>query len=778
MPDLPGLPAGLTSRAILIGTTTYRDPEFTELPAVARSLDRMRAILTDERLCGWSDDEVTVIQDPENIQELAPRLRRLIENTDGALLLYYAGHGLVRPNAQLCLTLTDTNPAEPDVSSLTFEKVRDNLLGCPARVRILILDCCHAGRATRSLSGPGSAGIGALGDTHLDIEGTYTLAAAEGTADVVPLPEQNTTPTSFTRHLAELVEEGVLGGPELLSLGFLFPHLKSRLARHNLPLPTQGNTKSSYLLPFTRNAAWEAAARALDEYRSTMAEILARNERRQLDLDLLADALSLSSDAAHAYLSGHWVASEEILRDYFAVLDAHDCAPHQQTKDRLAELRAIAEDSTANDPREVPALLERNRAQAREIRQLRGALARERSHTAEVVTAREEADRAQEAAALARAAADEEAEQRSRLAAEELKRLRKKVDAQRRQLVHASRYTRDAETELTALRREAERVERELRVLRRQVAAMMNDPGVPPQSVSADTADTTDSATTGRVPAPVPEPVPVGAGAATEEEAAPGPTPPSRPRSAGPPPPHATTTARRSWRHRLARSRSRRSRTTCAPGRRSGRSSEWSRPAQVVIVLIGLVVVGSGVFWGYLLRAEAVGDLSAKPCASAATGTGTGDCIAPETGRVTHKEHTTSNDSDTWTLTVARETAGNGDYDVGHALYDSVETGSTVDLKVWKGEVIRVEHAGHSDRVRESINWRQFLAFLLVATGIVLTVAVLKRAEFGETAFVVVWFSVWEVGPGMLFMNGTSWWTLLGLLWAAFGIAGLVMIGE
>ncbi|MER5639199.1 caspase family protein [Kitasatospora sp. NPDC002227] len=771
MPRLPGLPAGLTSRAVLIGTTTYRDPGFTKLPAVARSLARMERILADDRLGGWSEDELTVIQDPARIQELAPRLRQLTETTDGVLLLYYAGHGLLRPDSQLCLTLTETDPADADISSLTYEKVREYLLGSPALVRIVILDCCHAGRAVRSRAGLGGEG-GGFADVDLDIEGTYILAAAEGTADVVRLEEQHNTATSFTHHLAGLVEEGVLGGPELLSLGFLFPRLRSRLAGQGLPRPTQISTKSSYRYPFTKNAAWETATRTLAEYRSAMAKTLARSEGHGLGLQGLADALALSADSARGYLGGDWIAPGDLLQEYLAVLDSHGCAPDLWSRDRLAELRDLAESATANNPREVPGLLELNRAQAREIRDLRNALARERAHSAEAVSTREEADRVREAAELARAAAEEEAERRSRLADEELDRLRRQVEDQRRQLVHASGYTRQLESELAGIRRDAESIERELRVLRRQVSTMMHEP--PPRRTAAATASAE----------PVPVGVPVGGGPAAEAapaaQAQPAwgfpPLSPPEPVYRLPEPPRRTVTVPRpSWRTRIGRRLPGRSRSKWDRGFWTDRSSDWSLPVQVVIVLLGLAVVGGGIFWGVLLRAEATGDLRAKPCVTAPVGAA--DCIATETGRVTHKDRSSSGDTTSWTVTVAVGTADGVQYNVDEPLYASVETGATVDLKVWKGTVVRIEHDGHSHRFWQADLGKQALDVLVITLGIVITVALWKRAEVGETVFMAVWFTFWEGPVALLLLNSTSWWELLALLWALPGFIGLALLG-
>ncbi|MFI1524637.1 caspase domain-containing protein [Kitasatospora cineracea] len=772
LPGGPGLPAGLTSRAILIGTSSYQDPAFTQLPAVANSLERMRRVLLDPELCGWSEDEVTVFRDPQNIKVLAPQLRRSIESTDGVLLLYYAGHGLLQPNAQLCLTFTDTNPTDPDVSSLTYEKVRDNLLGCPARVRIVILDCCHAGRATRALSGPGGAGIGALGGAHLDIEGTYILAAAEGPADVVPLEEQHRTATSFTRHLTGLVEEGVLGGPPLLSLGALFPHLRSRLAGHNLPLPTQSNTKSAYLFPFTRNAAWESATRALREYRTAMADALARAGRHGLDADALATALALSADSARAYLDGHWIVPADMLRDYLAVLGRHGCAPDRPARERLAELRTLAEAAAANDPAEVPALLARNHAQAREIRELRSALERERADAAAAAGASAKASAALEAADRARAESAAAAAREQQRAEEELDRLRDQVDHQRRQLVQATHYTRALESELTDVRHEADQISRELRVLRRQLNAMTAAPAVLPPPRAAETPLTAGATAT--TATAVGTDTGTGASAATESappsrtRPAPGPTTvPPTPRPARAAAPFAAPSAAR-WRRRFGRAY-----TSLSVDYLSRGSSGWGRFTERAVLLCGLAAVLGGITWGVLLRADATADVFAPPCAAAAAPAA--DCITTETGQVTDKNHHSSGDSDTWTLKVTHGTA-HSSYDVGLTLYDSLRSGDSIDVKSWKGQVVRLEHAGHSDRVRPDFALDRLLAVLLVVAGLVVPVAVLLRAPVLRTAYVLAWCSFWEAFPGLTLITSTSWWALLAIPWGAIGLVSLAVL--
>ena len=165
------------SLAILIGISSYRDPSFTAVPAAAHSLRAMHQILVNERLCGWPYDQVVVIPDPVDCRRLSGNIRRMARQTAGDLLLYFVGHGTLGETGDLILALADTDEDTVEDSGLEYSRIRSALIGSPARIKAVILDCCYSGRAIDAL---------AAESEHLangaDIQGAYTLTAADHVA--------------------------------------------------------------------------------------------------------------------------------------------------------------------------------------------------------------------------------------------------------------------------------------------------------------------------------------------------------------------------------------------------------------------------------------------------------------------------------------------------------------------------------------------------------------------------------------------------------------------
>jgi hypothetical protein len=242
-PDLSG------SRAILIGAATYQDPGFLSLPAVGNSLSGMQQALTDPDLCGWPPGQVTVLENPTDVRRVVVTLRQLARGTRDVLLIYFVGHGVLLSRGRLCLMLSDTILQEPDITGLDYDWVRGALIDSPARVKIVILDCCYSGRVIEALSP--AAGIADCTDTA----GTYTLTASDSAAHVVAAEWQASSPTSFTGELLDLLRSGIPGGPERLTLGFIYPRLRDRLQSRNLPPPNQRGTDMATQFPFARNRA-------------------------------------------------------------------------------------------------------------------------------------------------------------------------------------------------------------------------------------------------------------------------------------------------------------------------------------------------------------------------------------------------------------------------------------------------------------------------------------------------------------------------------------------
>ena len=319
------------SRAVLIGVSAYEGAEFPPIRAARNSVQAIRELLTDPALCGWPPERITVIPNPISAPDLADSIADAAENTTGVLLLYYVGHGALSNNGELYLTVTSTRPARPKVTGLAWETVDDMLRprNCPARMRLVILDCCFAGHAIEALGGDSDLGLADI--TH--IEGAYTLTATtrNRTAHVPPPGQQDTACTSFTSELCDLIRTGIPGRPERLTLGDIYPVLRQRLRAKGLPAPNQHNVDLADLFPFTKNAA---AHRLRDEGNSARA--VTQTVPTPIRIDRLR-AIDLLGDAEHIArsITDDW-SRALALADVAAALAATD-------PDRAARLTADAE---------------------------------------------------------------------------------------------------------------------------------------------------------------------------------------------------------------------------------------------------------------------------------------------------------------------------------------------------------------------------------------------------------------------------------------------------
>ncbi|MFF9620082.1 protein kinase [Streptomyces griseosporeus] len=200
------------SRAILLGTSDYRAgfEGRRPMPAALRSLEEMRRLLTGPG--EWPAARIDILKNRQGSGRLLQRVTGLLDDVEDVLLFYYVGHGqpLVSRNGafDLGLALTDTSEdaAQRALTSLRFSDLREQIEGSRARIKILILDCCCAGIATR-FAAPASH----LTD-HLDQAtpargaGTYIWAAC-GHTQRTYFEDGDEGLTYFTKHLSAAVRE-------------------------------------------------------------------------------------------------------------------------------------------------------------------------------------------------------------------------------------------------------------------------------------------------------------------------------------------------------------------------------------------------------------------------------------------------------------------------------------------------------------------------------------------------------------------------------------------
>ncbi|MEO3790411.1 protein kinase [Nonomuraea sp. B10E15] len=238
------------SRAILIGVSAYRDERLPKIVAAANSLQQLNGVITSPHLCGWPADRVTVLSDPSDSRTVAMQIRQFAQETRDVLLLYYVGHGTLTPHGELCLSVTDTDADNPDLTGVEYNRIRSALRDSPARVKMVILDCCYSGRAIKTLINQATV----VADTT-EIAGTYTLTASDLAAHVPPPEEQADACTSFTDELVNLIRTGIPDKGNPLTLGTLYIELRRRLRARGLPDPNQRGTDTAHSFAFTRNAA-------------------------------------------------------------------------------------------------------------------------------------------------------------------------------------------------------------------------------------------------------------------------------------------------------------------------------------------------------------------------------------------------------------------------------------------------------------------------------------------------------------------------------------------
>ncbi|WP_345983412.1 substrate-binding domain-containing protein [Streptomyces sp. DSS69] len=190
-----------THRAVLIGVDSYTHE--ADLPAVARSLRLMAEALTAEGTGVMAPRELVVLPGPNgngpgtvDSLEVVRALRDAREQVDGLLIVYFAGHGMVRADGtDLHLLFSPSqviaDPHHPFVDALSWrEQVMAELRRARADWVVVVLDCCFAGNARL--------------DFHPEEQQNFALLMAAEQGVEIP-PGDPATGTDFTVGLHRLL---------------------------------------------------------------------------------------------------------------------------------------------------------------------------------------------------------------------------------------------------------------------------------------------------------------------------------------------------------------------------------------------------------------------------------------------------------------------------------------------------------------------------------------------------------------------------------------------
>lgn len=189
-------------RALLIGIQDYakaprlvgeeRDVRVLEATLIERGgypADRVRTIINSAR--GGDADFGEPRTESESLKaEIASWLTGC--RADEAMLLYFSGHGFRDDQNRLYLAAVDCDPADPKPGGIPIAELRQMLVNCAARSKLLVLDACHAGSAG-SARPEKAVQAKELNEFFEQTEGLVTLASCTGeeTSQLWPAKKQS-----------------------------------------------------------------------------------------------------------------------------------------------------------------------------------------------------------------------------------------------------------------------------------------------------------------------------------------------------------------------------------------------------------------------------------------------------------------------------------------------------------------------------------------------------------------------------------------------------------
>ncbi len=215
------------SRAILIGASDYEhSDQFPNLPAVRNNLIGLERVLADPVTGIFSQSNCAVADSPDSPKTFMQRLGRAAGEAEDTLLVYYAGHGTLGWGGDLHLAVRESDNRQTAGTAVPFEWVRATIQNSPARIRIIILDCCFSGRAIGAMSSDDAA------LEQIDVSGTTILTSTAANQVSHAIPGEHYT--AFTGELINVLASGAVG---TLTLGEIYRPLLSAMARRSLPRP-------------------------------------------------------------------------------------------------------------------------------------------------------------------------------------------------------------------------------------------------------------------------------------------------------------------------------------------------------------------------------------------------------------------------------------------------------------------------------------------------------------------------------------------------------------
>lgn len=193
-------------RALLVGVAEYKN--FTALPSVTVDLSVMAEVLGDSAVGGFDTiDQVPADPDAATLrQRVADFLDR--SEPDELTVVYISGHG-VRSAAtgEFHVVAHDTDKSDLGETAIPAGFLNEHLENCPARQKVLILDCCESGGFAAGITTIRTPKNSDAMGSPMQTKGVYILASSQA-QEASWVGEDDDSPSLFTDAIVEALRTG------------------------------------------------------------------------------------------------------------------------------------------------------------------------------------------------------------------------------------------------------------------------------------------------------------------------------------------------------------------------------------------------------------------------------------------------------------------------------------------------------------------------------------------------------------------------------------------
>lgn len=142
--------------ALIIGVQTYSSP-LGNLPCTLEDAKGLAGILKDKGRCAYPPEQVTLLSDSRADRDgILMALDDLAKDTDvdSTVVIYFSGHGGKKDGGYYFCPYKFNSTALQE-TAISGPEFKDKIAAIPARKKLILLDCCHAGGIGSGIKGDG-----------------------------------------------------------------------------------------------------------------------------------------------------------------------------------------------------------------------------------------------------------------------------------------------------------------------------------------------------------------------------------------------------------------------------------------------------------------------------------------------------------------------------------------------------------------------------------------------------------------------------------------------